>query len=87
MNYTSLHGHTDFSNIRLLDCISSSQSVIDRAHELGLNGIAITDHETVSSFVRAEQYLAKKKKENPDDENWQKLKFIRGMKSTSRVTD
>lgn len=78
LNYTSLHGHTDFSNIRLLDCISSAQSVIDRAHELGLNGIAITDHETVSSFVRTEQYLDKKKKENPEDENWQRLKFIRG---------
>lgn len=76
--YTSLHGHTESSNIRLLDSISKPHHVIDRAHELGLKGVAITDHEALSSFIKAEQYLSKKKQENPDDSVWQNMKFIRG---------
>ena len=76
--YTSLHGHTESSNIRLLDSISKPHHVIDRAHELGLKGVAITDHEALSSFIKAEQYLSKKKQENPDDSIWQNMKFIRG---------
>lgn len=76
--YTSLHGHTESSNIRLLDCISKPSQIIDRAYELGLSGIAITDHEALSSFIKAELYLAKKKESNPDDSIWQKMKLIRG---------
>ena len=75
MSYTSLHGHSDFSNIRLLDCISKPEQIIDRGFELGLKGVAITDHESLSSFVRAEQYLKKKRAEN---EEWNNFKFIRG---------
>ena len=57
--YTSLHGHTESSNIRLLDSISKPHHIIDRAYELGLNGVAITDHEALSSFIKAEQYLSR----------------------------
>lgn len=77
-NYTSLHGHTDMSNNKLLDCTSKVSHVFDRAHELGLNGVAITDHETLSSFVVAEKYLSKQQKSNPEDPVWQNMKFIRG---------
>lgn len=73
--YSSLHGHSEFSNVCLLDCISKPYQILDRAHELGLKGVAITDHEALSSFIRAEQYLAAKRKEDP---TWENLKFIRG---------
>lgn len=78
MSYTSLHGHSHFSNLRLLDCVSKPEQIIDKAYSLKLKGISITDHESLSSFVSAENYLSKKKKDNPNDQIWQNLKFIRG---------
>ena len=60
------HSHTDFSNLRLLDCINPVERLIDRAIELGLAGLAITDHEAVSAHVRANQYHQKILKEHPD---------------------
>ena len=61
MGYTSLHGHTEASNIRLLDCISKPYQILDKAHELGLKGVAFTDHESLSSFVKGEKYLDSKR--------------------------
>ena len=75
MSYSSLHGHSEDSNIRLLDCISKPKHILDRAHELGLKAVAITDHESLSSFIKAENYLEQKRKE---DDSWKNLKFIRG---------
>ena len=42
------HSHTHYSNVRLLDSINKPKELIDRAIELGLAGIAITDHEILS---------------------------------------
>lgn len=75
MSYTSLHGHTESSNFRLLDSISKPQQILDKAFSLGLKGVAITDHEALSSFVKAEKYLTKKREEN---DAWNNLKLIRG---------
>lgn len=75
MGYTSLHGHTEASNIRLLDCISKPYQILDKAHELGLKGVAFTDHESLSSFVKSEKYLDSKKEV---DDIWANMKFIRG---------
>ena len=67
MNYPgSLHNHTDFSNFRLRDSINTIETLIDRAIELGHSVLAITEHETVSSAIRAEKYYNKIKKTNPD---------------------
>ena len=60
------HSHTDFSNLRLLDCINPVERLIDRAIKLGLAGLAITDHEAVSAHVRANQYAQEIIKDNPD---------------------
>ena len=51
--YTSLHNHTDYSNLRLIDSINTVPKLINRAFELGLKGVAITDHESVSGHVKA----------------------------------
>lgn len=64
--YTSLHNHTHFSNLRLIDSINSVEALIDRAFELGLNGVAITDHDSVSAHVRAISYYNKKYEEHKD---------------------
>lgn len=50
-----LHAHTDYSNIRLLDAISSVEELIQTAWNIGLKGVAITDHECVSAHVKAIQ--------------------------------
>jgi len=60
VSYTSIHNHSDFSNLRLIDSINTVETLIDRAFELGLKGVAITDHETVSGHIKALNYFNKK---------------------------
>ena len=65
-NYFGVHNHTDRSNIRLLDCINRPKALIDKAIELGLSGIAITDHECLSAHMEVNQYAKKIKETHPD---------------------
>ena len=60
------HSHTHYSNLRLLDSINRPENLIQRAIDIGLAGIAITDHEALSSHIEV-NILAKKLKEtNPE---------------------
>jgi DNA polymerase-3 subunit alpha len=61
-----VHSHTHYSNLRLLDCINRPKDLIDRAIELGLSGIAITDHECISSHPEINFYQSEVQKEHPD---------------------
>ena len=45
------HAHSYYSNIRLLDCINRPKDLIDRALQLGLSGISITDHEALCGHI------------------------------------
>lgn len=65
-NYFNCHSHTMYSNIRLLDCINRPKDLINKAIELGLSGIAITDHECLSSHMEVNQYAKELQKTNPD---------------------
>lgn len=51
----SLHNHTDLSNIRLLDCVVQVEELIRTSNNLGYKGVAITDHESIASHIRAIQ--------------------------------
>ena len=64
--YFNIHNHTMYSNIRLLDCINRPKDLIDKAIELGLSGIAITDHECLSAHMEVNQYAQEIIKDNPD---------------------
>ena len=64
--YFGCHNHTMYSNIRLLDCINRPTALIDKAIELGLSGIAITDHECLSAHMEVNQYAKKIKDKHPD---------------------
>ena len=64
--YFNIHNHTMYSNIRLLDCINRPKDLIDKALELGLSGIAITDHECLSAHMEVNQYAKKIKEKHPD---------------------
>ena len=41
MGFVPLHNHSDYS---LLDGASQVSKIVDRAHELGIDSIALTDH-------------------------------------------
>ena len=68
----SCHNHTMYSNETLRDCINRVEGLIDLAIELGHECVAITDHETISSYIKAEKYYKKIKETHPD------FKLIRG---------
>ena len=61
-----IHSHTHYSNLRLLDCINRPKELIQRAVDLGLNGIAITDHECLSGHVEINMIADEIRKEHPD---------------------
>ena len=46
------HSHSEFSNLRLIDSINRAEDMILTAYKLGMKGIALTDHETVSGHVK-----------------------------------
>ena len=68
----SLHNHSHFSNLTLRDCINTVESLMDLAVELGHECVALTDHETISGYIKAEKYYKKIKEKHPD------FKLIRG---------
>lgn len=48
-----LHLHTPYSNLRLRDAISEIEDSIQTAADLGLRGLAITEHDCISSHVKS----------------------------------
>ena len=60
------HSHTMYSNIRLLDAINRPEDLIKQAIQLDLAGIAITDHESLSSHVELDRLINKYKEISPD---------------------
>ena len=60
------HSHTHYSNIRLLDSINRPEKLIARAQEIGLAGIAITDHECLSGSIEVNILAKKLRERNPD---------------------
>ena len=61
-----IHTHTHYSNIRLLDSINRPRELLNRAVELGLHGICVTDHECLSGSVEINMYAEEIRKEHPD---------------------
>lgn len=57
MSYFGNHNHTDRgSNNRLKDSTNKVEELMDKALELGLKGIAITDHESLSNHIYAHKH-------------------------------
>ena len=61
-----VHSHTHYSNIRLLDSINRPDKLIERAQEIGLAGIAITDHEALCSHIEINMIAKQLRETNPD---------------------
>lgn len=68
----SLHNHSEYSNIRIRDSINKLNDIMWYAAKLGHEVFALTDHECVSGYVKAEDIYENIKKEYPN------FKFIRG---------
>ena len=60
------HAHSEYSNIRLLDSIIKIPALIDRAIEIGLCGLALTDHECLSGAPEANFYAQEILTKYPD---------------------
>lgn len=75
INYPLLHCHDEYSNIRFLDSISKFKDILEYSKEIGLNGIALTNHESLSGSVKALRLVKTMKKQNILDKNF---KFIIG---------
>lgn len=71
--YSSLHNHTQYSNLKLIDSINREEELIDYAVELGLSGVAITDHDCLSGHLKALDYW-----NSLDEEKRKKCKLILG---------
>ena len=64
MDRFECHSHTMYSNIRLLDSINRPDKLIEQAREIGLAGIAITDHECLSSHIEVNMLMQKAQDSN-----------------------
>ena len=62
MQRFSPHNHTEMSNFRILDSINKLNPLVKRGHDIGLAGMAITDHETIAQSIK----ICKLQKEYPD---------------------
>lgn len=66
------HCHSHFSNLRLLDCINRPEEILSRAQELGLAGVCLTDHESLSGHVEVDKLQQQLAADGSD------FKFARG---------
>jgi DNA polymerase-3 subunit alpha len=60
MNRYECHAHTTMSNFRLVDSINDPIELINKAIEIGLKGISITDHEIVAAGPIVNKYYWEK---------------------------
>ena len=74
MNYINIHTHTEYSNLRLRDCIIKAEHLIKTSAELGYKGVVITDHESLSGHVSAYKVYKKLKEKGEIPEDY-KLMF------------
>ena len=58
----NIHTHSDYSNLRLKDATSRVEDILEYSLELGLPGIALTDHEALSGHIKVDKHI----KDNAD---------------------
>lgn len=65
-SFIELHCHTEYSNLRLIDSTDKVNATIDHAVQIGLRGLAITDHEALSGHLKAMQKAKRVRETYPD---------------------
>ena len=78
--WSELHAHTDYSNLTLVDCINKVENLIQYAFDLGLRGLAITDHEALCGHIKARDFIESKRKSGDEElvKKWKDFKLILG---------
>lgn len=75
MSYFGIHNHTDMgSNLRLRDSTNKVNELIQYVHDIGLKGLAITDHESIAAHLKALKYYEQHK----DEASWKDFKLALG---------
>lgn len=64
--FTLTQNHTQYSNLRLRDCIIKEEDLIKYAIELGHEVVGITDHEAICNAVKVEKIYKKIKEDHPN---------------------
>ena len=59
-NYYSIHAHSEFSNMKVIDSINRYDRSVNYAWDLGLSGIAMTEHDCVSGALKYLKVYKKK---------------------------
>lgn len=61
-----IHNHTSKSNLRLRDSINKPEEMIEYAYNLGLPGLCLTEHASLSSHVETQKFLDANKEKYKD---------------------
>ena len=61
-----MHSHTHYSNIRLIDSINTVEGLVDYALEIGLEGLCLTDHESLGGWIDLDKKRQEIQKIHPD---------------------
>lgn len=90
IDYMSCHNHSEDSNFRLKDSVIRAEDIISNAIETGYSGVAITDHETLSSHIRIlKRYKQlkklKQKYENPSINNEEDKEIMNEIKLLEKM--
>lgn len=83
----SLHNHSDYSNARGgLDAINTIPGMVQYSFELGLSGIALTDHDVLSGHLKFAKEIEKMNKkgkalleQNPNDIQAKRMSEFKGI--------
>lgn len=82
--FTHLHVHSQYS---LLDGKASVKGLVDRAIELGMRGLALTDHGNMFGIKEFYNYVAKKNADRPEGEKFKPILGCEMYVAKDRLTD
>ncbi len=82
--FTHLHVHSQYS---LLDGKASIQELVDRSIELGMKGIALTDHGNMFGVKEMWNYVKKKNSGLPPEEQFKLIIGCEMYVAKDRLTD
>ena len=75
MSYFGIHNHTDAgSNLRLRDSTNKVNDLIQYVHDIGMKGLAITDHESIAAHLKALKYY----EQHMNEDEWSGFKLALG---------
>ena len=81
-DYFSIHAHSEYSNLKVIDSTNRFSRMMDYAWDIGLSGIAMTDHDCISGAIK---YIKTYKKKV--EKEWRKLHPEEELPSFQQIAD